>query len=59
MVGFDQLLADRLAERLRSAGIDDDVVAMDQSRWSQLAADPSPYWSGVARDARRLVGDLP
>ena len=59
VVGCDQPLAERLAERLRSAGIGDDVVAMDQSRWSQLAADPSPYWSGVARDALRLVGDLP
>ena len=59
VVGSEQHLAERLAELLRSAGIGDDVVAMDQSRWSQLAADPSPYWSGVARDARRLVGDLP
>ena len=59
VVGCDQPLAERLAERLRVAGIGDDVVAMDQSRWSQLAADPSPYWCGVARDVRRLVGDLP
>ena len=59
VVGCDQPLAERLAELLRSAGIGDDVVSMDQSRWSQLVADPSPYWCGVARDARRLVGDLP
>ena len=59
VVGSEQHLAERLAERLRLAGVGDDVVAMDQSRWSQLAADPSPYWCGVARDARRLVGDLP
>ena len=59
VVGSEQHLADRLAERLRSAGVGDDVVAMDQSRWSQLPADPSPYWCGVARDALRLVGDLP
>ena len=59
VVGCDQSLADRLAERLCSSGIRDDVVAMDQSRWSQLDAEPSPYWCGVARDARRLVGDLP
>ena len=59
VVGCDQPLAERLAERLRVAGIGDDVVAMDQIRWSQLAADSSPYWCGVARDARRLVGDLP
>ena len=59
VVGCDQPLAEQLAERLRSAGIGDDVVAMDQIRWSQLAADSSPYWCGVARDAYRLVGDLP
>ena len=59
VVGSEQHLAERLAERLRLAGVGDDVVAMDQSRWSQLAADPSPYWCGVARDARRLMGDLP
>ena len=59
VVGCNQPLADRLADRLRSAGIGDDVVAMDQSSWNQLDADPSPYWCGVARDARRLVGDLP
>ena len=59
VVGCAQPLAEQLAERLRSAGIGDDVVAMDQSRWRQLAADSSPYWRGVARDARRLVGDLP
>ena len=59
VVGCDQPLAEQLAERLRSAGIGDDVVAMDHSRWSQLATDSSPYWCGVARDARRLVGDLP
>jgi len=59
VVGCDQTLAEHLAEHLRSAGIGDDVVAMDQSRWSQLDADPSPYWCGVARDARRLMGHLP
>ena len=59
VVGCNQPLADLLADRLRSAGIGDDVVAMDQSRWSQLTADSSPYWCGVARDARRLMGDLP
>ena len=59
VVGSEQHLAERLAERLRLAGVGDDVVAMDQSRWSQLPADPSPYWCGVARDALRLVGDLP
>ena len=59
VVGRDQQLAERLADLLRSAGIGDDVVAMDQSRWKQLATDPSPYWCGVARDSRRLMGDLP
>ena len=59
VVARDQQLAERLADILRSAGIGDDVVAMDQSRWSQLATDPSPYWCGVARDSRRLMGDLP
>ena len=59
VVGCEQPLAERLAECLRAAGIGDDVVAMDQSRWSQLTADSSPYWFGVARDARRLMGDLP
>jgi len=59
VVGCDQPLAEQLADRLRSAGLGDDVVAMDQSRWSQLTADSSPYWCGVARDARRLMGDLP
>ena len=59
VVGRDQQLAERLADLLRSAGIGDDVVAMEQSRWKQLATDPSPYWCGVARDSRRLIGDLP
>ena len=59
VVARDQQLAERLADLLRSAGIGDDVVAMEQSRWKQLATDPSPYWCGVARDSRRLIGDLP
>ena len=44
--------AERAADRLRSAGVGDDVLSLDERSWQAMADSPSPHWRAVRAQAR-------
>jgi predicted nucleotidyltransferase len=46
--------ADALADALLSAQLGDDVLALTQQRWDELASSDEPYWREIRREAIRL-----
>ena len=55
-VAPDQAAAVALSDRLRAAGLGDDVIALSTSRWQQHQAGDDPLWRGICRDAVLLAG---
>ena len=55
-VSPDQAAAIALADRLRAAGLGDDVIALSTSRWQQHQVGEDPLWRGICRDAVLLAG---
>jgi hypothetical protein len=43
--------AERVADRLREAGVGDDVLALGSSRWDSMAGSDSPYWRAIRAQA--------
>jgi predicted nucleotidyltransferase len=54
-VAPDREEADELADALLSAGLGDDVIALDASQWHDRRHSRDPHWRGIIRDAIRLV----
>jgi len=44
--------AERAADRLRSAGVGNDVLSLEEGRWQAMADSPSPHWRAVRAQAR-------
>ena len=44
--------AERAADRLRSAGVGDDVLSLDERSWQAMADSPSPHWRAMRAQAR-------
>lgn len=53
-VAPDQAQASALADDLLAAGLANDVLALDASRWQQLRSGDDPYWRAIGADAIRL-----
>ena len=54
VVGVNQEVAERAAERLGEALVGDDVLAIDLDRWQAMAHSPSPHWRAIHAQAIRL-----
>lgn len=54
-MGHDQAAAERLADSLLEAGLDDDVIALSRERWQQWKGDSDLLWRGICRAAVGLL----
>ncbi|MBM5815544.1 MAG: hypothetical protein FJ083_02820 [Cyanobacteria bacterium K_Offshore_surface_m2_239] len=58
MGGWQDVPAERAAERLAEALVGDDVLAIDHDLWQAMAHSPSPHWRAIHARAIRLVSPL-
>ena len=59
VVAQEPAMAERWADRLTTAGLGADVIAMDREHWQALPTHPSAIWRAVAQQAIPLLGQQP